>query len=600
MSTKNLEKTKTKVNFFHKEWKIITILTVAVVAFVLLLPLAFYFLGRYPARISVDSVPVGFLTKDSALDRVKTIFEKRNEGALFLTVNTKKIKVKPLDTGVRLDWKRTLSKLESTYFKNLSISTYARWVSAFYLGASITPEVQVSRDKLLKFKSFLDSRFGLEPQNASVYIDERGKPHFKREVIGRLFSEKELLQKIRLALVSGKAVRIEPEIVLPEVSYDDVKKLVQEQLSIFEEKLLVLFFDDLEFEIKGEELKKMLSSGLIDGKLTFVVRPEALLKAGKAFFNTIERNPENASFEVVSGKVVVLPEKKGLKVDATKTAEIASRQLLISQKATVEVVLSEVEPEITAEEAKGFGIKELISSFTTEYNPNQLARVSNIKLLARLLDGQLIAPGEVFSFNERIGPRTLERGFKLAPTIVNGKLVDTAGGGACQVGTTLFNAAFFAGLKIVERHNHSFFISHYPAGRDATVSYGGYDLKFKNDYESWILIKAYATQSRITISFYGTSEGRKVRFVTEGPFDIKPYKIETIEDPALPAGVKKVEDKGISGRKYVVIRYVYDRNGNLLYKDRFTSNYRPKVEIVRVGAKKLDSETTAQTTQVAN
>jgi vancomycin resistance protein YoaR len=264
----------------------------------------------------------------------------------------------------------------------------------------------------------------------------------------------------------------------------------------------------------------------------------------------------------------------------------------------VKPIFRDVEPELTAKEAEEYGIKELISSFTTDYNPRQTNRVANIKLLARLLDGQLVAPGEIFSFNGRIGPRTLERGFLPAPTIINGQLVDTAGGGACQVGTTLFNAAFFAGLKIIERHNHSFYISHYPAGRDATVSYGGYDLKFKNDYQSWILIKAWATQSRITISFYGTAEGRKVRFETLGPFDFKPYKVREVKDANLPFNYRKVEDKGIKGRRYVVIRYVYDKLGNLLYKDKFVSIYRPKDEIVRVGIKK--TEETTVTTQAAN
>ncbi len=95
--------------------------------------------------------------------------------------------------------------------------------------------------------------------------------------------------------------------------------------------------------------------------------------------------------------------------------------------------------------------------------------------------GRCIAPGETFSFNGTVGPRTAEKGYQEAGAIVNGELVPQLGGGICQVGTTIFNTVFESGLPVVERHNHSFYISHYPKGRDATVSWGGPDFKFRND-----------------------------------------------------------------------------------------------------------------------
>ncbi len=139
---------------------------------------------------------------------------------------------------------------------------------------------------------------------------------------------------------------------------------------------------------------------------------------------------------------------------------------------------------------------------------------------------------------------------------MKGKLVPQLGGGICQVGTTLFNTAFFAGVPIPDRENHSFYISHYPKGRDATVSWGGPDLKWKNDTKNWILVSVSYTDESITISFYGTDPGYDVAYTT-GPFTNEtPYPTEKIKDPTLKSGLKIVEESGLTGRKCVVVRTV--------------------------------------------
>ena len=122
----------------------------------------------------------------------------------------------------------------------------------------------------------------------------------------------------------------------------------------------------------------------------------------------------------------------------------------------------------------------------------------------------MIKPGDTFSFNDRVGPRTVERGFREGQMIIGSLLLPSIGGGVCQTATTLFNNAFELGLPIVERHNHSFYISHYPMGRDATVSWGGPDFVFKNDLKTGILIKTRYTSTTLTFSFFGTDPERRV------------------------------------------------------------------------------------------
>ena len=213
-------------------------------------------------------------------------------------------------------------------------------------------------------------------------------------------------------------------------------------------------------------------------------------------------------------------------------------------RARVEIKTTVVAPKLTTEKAREMGVSERISTFTTTYDSSNKPRVNNIHTLGDALDGKLVAPGATFSFNGAVGERTAAKGYQEANAIVNGKLVPQLGGGICQVGTTLFNTAFFAGVPIPDRENHSFYISHYPKGRDATVSWGGPDLKWKNDTKNWILVSVSYTDDSITISFYGTDPGYDVAYTT-GPFTNEtPYPTEKIKDPTLKAGLKIVEESG--------------------------------------------------------
>src|SRR5205085_9037221 len=131
-------------------------------------------------------------------------------------------------------------------------------------------------------------------------------------------------------------------------------------------------------------------------------------------------------------------------------------------------------------------------------------------LVAHLVDRHLIAPGKEFSFNRTTGERSAAKGFLEAPVIVNGELQTGLGGGVCQVSTTVFNAAYEAGLSITSRTNHALYISHYPLGRDATVDYPSTDLKFVNDTPHWLLLRTFVGYSSLVVSLYGTPQHRRV------------------------------------------------------------------------------------------
>jgi hypothetical protein len=175
--------------------------------------------------------------------------------------------------------------------------------------------------------------------------------------------------------------------------------------------------------------------------------------------------------------------------------------------------------------------------------------------------------------------------------IINGELQTGIGGGVCQVSTTVFNAAFEAGLSIEERTNHALYISHYPTGRDATVNYPDLDLKFRNDTGHWLWLRTFVGSGSLTVNLYGTPVDRRVEFETTPLEVIGPPEVRRIDDPDLYVGESYVEDSGEPSRRTSVRRIVYGPDGEVLYDTTWYSRYESEPKIVHVGTKPRPAET---------
>lgn len=302
------------------------------------------------------------------------------------------------------------------------------------------------------------------------------------------------------------------------------------------------------------------------------------------FTKGVGRPAIDAKFVAAKGRVSIKPSQVGLGPDLGSLASDLAHACITGQPRRAELKLAQTQPRLTTEQAKAMRISDRISAFTTTFNPGNLPRTNNIRLLSGALDNKLVAPGATFSFNAAAGERTARKGYQEAPAIVNGKLVPQLGGGVCQVGTTFFNTVFLSGLPIIERRNHSFYISHYPKGRDCTVSWGGPDFKWKNDTANWILIRTQISGGSLTISLYGTDPGYQVDFTTGGFTNVRPYTVTEMKDPTLTKGAKVIEDPGADGSTVTVVRTVL-KAGKVVRTDTFVSHYNPKEEVVRVGTK---------------
>ncbi|MCS6859392.1 MAG: VanW family protein [Abditibacteriales bacterium] len=222
----------------------------------------------------------------------------------------------------------------------------------------------------------------------------------------------------------------------------------------------------------------------------------------------VNRAPVNGRLRIEGNQIVeVIDGRWGrrLNVDATVQRILSDYRL---HHPVIPVVIEEKRPAVTAEDLRD--INGIIGQFTTWFNRSKRNRTWNIRLVARVLDGAVIPPQHVFSFNDRTGSREAFKGYKVAQIYVNKKIVEGVGGGVCQVSTTLYNAALQAGLPIVQRHRHSLPVPYIRSGRDATVSYPHRDLQFKNNTDSPIYLQARVEGSRVTVALWGNvrREGR--------------------------------------------------------------------------------------------
>jgi vancomycin resistance protein YoaR len=239
-----------------------------------------------------------------------------------------------------------------------------------------------------------------------------------------------------------------------------------------------------------------------NGTLSVAVDPAALQGAMGAQFAAFGSPAQDARFEVSGDSISIVPSVDGQGINPADLAEQLLPVLDDPAPRRVTAALGPVPATFTTEQAQALRISEEVSSFTTRFTSQ--ASGTNIRVVAEKVDGALVRPGETFSLNTFTGPRGTAQGYVPAAVISGGELSQAVGGGISQFATTMFNAVFFAGLEDVFHKPHSFYISRYPAGREATVYEGLIDLQWRNDTDTGIYVQTQWVPGSITVTFWGT------------------------------------------------------------------------------------------------
>lgn len=228
-------------------------------------------------------------------------------------------------------------------------------------------------------------------------------------------------------------------------------------------------------------------------------------------------------------------------------------------------------------------ITDYISSYTTRFRKSQVDRDHNITNAAKRINGTVLMPGDVFSFNQTVGQRTTATGFKPAPVFVNGGHGVGIGGGICQVSTTLYNATLLGNLKILARQNHSLPVGYIPLGRDATVDWGAIDFKFQNTTSAPIAIAAICTDDTLSFYVFGQKQPGITVKIERGPERWVSPPVRYVTDKSLKPGQTRVISSGRSGRQIKTWRLVY-KDGKLIDRQYLgQSSYRMEERVIARG-----------------
>lgn len=306
------------------------------------------------------------------------------------------------------------------------------------------------------------------------------------------------------------------------------------------------------------------------------------------------RPPHNAFRDLETGLVV--KEKAGAQLDVEKSVA-AIQTALAAQADAVALVVRPMLPRVSYNDVLQVKAPVAIARFSTNFNAAMQNRVANIQMAASMIDGIILQPNEIFSFNDVVGPRLIATGYHDAPELLKGDLVPGVGGGVCQVSSTLYNAVLLSNLQVLQRYKHSAVLGYVQAGRDATVSYGQLDFRFRNTLSFPIVIRTFVTGNRISVGLWGKEAlPYQVKLTSES--QALPFTTVEQEDTTLPEGRRVVVDEGKPGQLVIIYKEVVQAGQKSGRKSIVSKNlYQPQNRIVKVGVRPQDGVDTLPAAQ---
>lgn len=372
----------------------------------------------------------------------------------------------------------------------------------------------------------------LEKINAKYKLDEAVQKAYEVGRTGSLIS-----RDLTVLKLPKNPVNISVDVTFDEIELDacivDISAKLPEQVIqpsyYIEDGKLIITSGKIGKAASNEETKQIVVQAMNDKKYkdtyydipTYDKYPDKI--DVDKIYNEIYREMKDAYFTVEPR--MVYADETG--VDFRDGIEKVKEQIEKEKKDEYEVALKFTRANVTVNDLGQDAFPDELGAFATKYS-NNANRTTNLRLASNKIDGTVIMPGEIFSYNKVVGERTIAAGYKNASVFENGRIVDGLGGGICQVSTTLYNAVLYANLKIVERTNHMFLAGYADGGRDATVAYGSLDFRFKNSRSYPIKIDSKVENGYCTVRIYGLrmEDDFEVEIVSNkiGPLKYQTYR----------------------------------------------------------------------------
>ena len=527
---KNIEKTKNKNKFLYIF--IIIILCIVIFIFSIIFALLNMKNSNIAKGIKVKNIDISSLSREDAKEKIEKAINLELSQSINIKYQDKyKTSFETEQIEFVYDIENVIEKAYQTGRTGNIIKDNYSLLYAMFFGINFDISYKYNEELLNDFMEDIESKIPGVMTQASYYIEE----------------EELIINKG----VDGIGI---DESVLKEKIIENIKNRNAQKIIENKEKL------EIEIPIKNEKAEP----------INF-----------KKIYKEIYTKPQDAYYEVEPFKIY--PEVNG--VDLEIGFEEAKKQIETEQKEEYVFKLKITPPEVTIKDFGFEAFPKLISSFSTKYVASNKNRSKNLEIAANKINGLVLLPGEIFSFNNVVGKRTVEEGYRDAKIYQDGSVVDGLAGGICQISSTLYNSVLLANLEIVERRNHTFTTSYIRAGRDATVVYGKTDFQFKNTRSYPIKIEAIVSNGIAKFNIYSVSfeeqeyEVKIIPVVTQSI----PYTIEHIPDPILLPGEQKVEQEGQPGYKVTTYKELI-KDGESISKEVISRDtYSPMRSIIKIG-----------------
>lgn len=528
-----------------------------------------YLGGRIPSGTHVAGVDIGGLSPEAAREHLESRLSAQVTDEIPIEVEGDRIFLDPTAAGLTIDLDRTLSGITEVSYDPRVI-----WERITDDGDDRDLVVDIDRAALERTLEEVAPAVAEEPREGTVWI-ELGEVHSTEATSGQELDVPATADAVAAVWPDPEQVTGSVRPVEPNLAQQEIDRFVTEVAGPAVAEPIVVQVDDEESRVNPNQLSRLLT--VVESEehtLSLEMDGEALLDVVRGQLDAAVVEPRNASVELDGGRPVIVPAQVGAQVNEERIVEQVEAALAeTGDGRTIEVETTEVEPEITDEDAQAWEFGEM-ATFRSEFpgGPENEGRTENIRVGIGHLNGVVVMPGEQFSLADVLAPISRERGYVEAGVISGGRLVEGMGGGLSQVSTVVLNAAWDAGVQLDEWHPHGYYISRYPAGKEATISVGTLDNRFTNDTETPVLIQTGLDGDEIVMTLWGNRQ-YSVETVTGDRYNFTEGESRTDDSPQC---LRQYPQQGFD----ITVQRVLSRDGSEVDREVYTTHYNPSDEVI--------------------
>ncbi|MGO3042979.1 VanW family protein [Corynebacterium casei] len=518
--------------------------------------------GKLPRKTSVGGVDISRMEPAAAIDKLQSELGSATTEPVSVTAGERTAEFIPEQAGMSLDFETAVNSIPEA-----SMNPFSRLAAFVGSPNEIDVDADVDAQALEPVINRLEGELSFDATDGQVAIEE-GEVRTVDAVLGQGVDRAQLEENVTSNWLDPEGVEVEPIEVEPAITQDKVDEFADGPAKAALNGALELKGrSDVTATLDEEAISSFVAVERVEDNLELAINTEHAQELFDATLADTETEMQNAQISFASGSMQVTPHSDGEIIDWETTLDGFDKRVVGEEPREWEAAYEDEEATFTTEQAQNASFDQTVGEFTT--SGYSAASGRNIELTAQMVNGAVVSPGDTFSLNGYTGPRGTAQGFVESGIIIDGHAGTAVGGGISQFATTLYNASYFGGMTDVAHTPHSYYISRYPAGREATVYEGAIDLQFKNDSDYPVQVVTSVGDGSVTVKLMGVKTV-DVESVNNGRWaPTSPQRMELTGDDCSPSG-------GAPGFTTSDTRIIRDLNGNEMNRETTTNVYDPQ------------------------